>query len=175
MLQTPVRAYWTIKPEGVQLLREKFGVKFPNCFTHPVWRIPEPVFRHETQMVLQNSQFLVHVGPLMPFNNQCYIDWQGDRGWFDECVRIARQRGFQDGYRWWTGAEKSDITDHAYDDSYREPDHSLWANRQQERAPSLTLDSRMEVDLPGNIGKILEVSRFTRNLQRGMFSSRQSL
>jgi hypothetical protein len=89
----------------------KFILPFPTNF--PKGRIRNAVKRHETEMVLQEVQFFVDVGELTPsnmdpINEGEYVDWRGDRGWFDECVRIARHRGLEDGYHDRTGAENPD-------------------------------------------------------------------
>jgi len=57
-------------------------------------RIHNTVKRHETQMVLQDVQFFVDVGELAPPNIDLkneggYVEWRGDRGWFDQCVKIV--------------------------------------------------------------------------------------
>ena len=129
-------------------------------------RIRNAVKRHETQMVLQNVQFFVDVGELAPpdidpNNEGGYVDWRGDRGWFDQCVRIARRRGLEDGYHDWTGAENPDCNATS-NDSYCGSDFSLWENRQRARDHALTLDSCGSLDLHcdgSGVGKILEVSR----------------
>jgi casein kinase I family protein HRR25 len=128
-------------------------------------RIRNAVKRHETQMVLQNVQFFADVGELAPRNidpnKKGCVDWRGDRGWFDQCAKIARRRGLEDSYHDWTGAENPD-SNATSNDSYCGSDFSLWQNRQRERDHALTLDSRGSLDLhrDGNgVGKILEVSR----------------
>jgi hypothetical protein len=161
-----------MEPMGIQTLREKFNIPFPMNF--PDGRIRNAVKRHETQMMLQEVQFFVDVGELTPsninpINEGEYVDWRGDRGWFDECVRIARQRGLEDGYHDWTGAEKPDC-DATSNDSYCGSDFSIWRNRQRERDHALTLDSRENLDLyrdGSGVGKILEVSR---TVGKGMFT-----
>ena len=153
-----------MEPSGVQILQQKFGIPFPMNFTEG--RIRNAVKRHETQMVLQNVQFFVDVDELAPpnmdpNNEGGKIEWRGDRGWFDQCVKIARRRGLEDGYHDWTGAENPDCNATS-NDSYYGSDFSLWQNRQRERDHALNLYSRGGFDLHrdgSGVGKIVEVSR----------------
>jgi hypothetical protein len=157
-----------MEPNSVQILQQKFGIPFPMNFSDG--RIQNAVKHHETQMVLQNVQFFVDVGELAPpnidpNNEGGYVDWRGDRCWFDQCVSIARQRGLEDGYLDWTGAENLDCNVTS-NDSYCGSDFSLWRNRQRERDHALTLGSRESLDLHrdgSGVGKILEVSRTIEN------------
>ena len=96
-----------MEPSGVQILQQKIGIPFLMNFTEG--RIRNAVKRHETQMVPQNVQFFVDVDELAPpnmdpNNEGGKIEWRGDRGWFNQYVKIARQRGLEGGYYDWTGA-----------------------------------------------------------------------
>jgi len=138
----PVHAHWTMQPTSIQILQQKFGIPFLMNFTDGT--ICNAVKHHETQMVLQNIQFFVDVRELAPpninpNNEGGYVDWQGDHGWFDQCMRIAQQQGLEDSYHDWTGAENPDCNATS-NNSYCRSDFSLWENHQWECNHALTLD-----------------------------------
>jgi hypothetical protein len=111
-------------------------------------------------MYFDSVDFFANVTPLGPstLNSTCIgdpVDWTGDRGWFDECVKIARRRGRDDGLQW-TGdlVHEDDLSS-----SYYELDYELWDDRQPERDLSLTLDLEQKETLTAEpeLMRILEV------------------
>ena len=147
MLQARGPAHWKIGSEGVRLLQEKFAV--PPSWSHwgDTQDAPDPDVRYDTRMKTQSVKFFVKVTTLLPSNLESTyaddpVDWRGDRGWFDERVRIARRRGRDNGLDWTAldGAVREEDEGLSIPDSYFGADYSLWDNRQQERDRSLTLD-----------------------------------
>jgi hypothetical protein len=111
-------------------------------------------------MVLQDTQIFVKLTTLGPSNFKSNaLDWRGDRGFFDECVSIARRRGLEDGYFQWTGApveQEDNIKNSYYGD-----DHSLWDGypAQKERKRELTLAQIREASFSeeDDLGLIVQV------------------
>jgi hypothetical protein len=73
------------------------------------------------------------------------IDWAGVRGWFDECVKVGRRRGWEDGF-FWTGHPVHEEV--SLDCSYYGYDIDAWDFRQQERDEELEIDGEDVIDLP---------------------------
>jgi len=72
------------------------------------------------------------------------IDWAGVRGWFDECVKVGRRRGWEDGF-FWTGHPVDEEV--SLDNSYY-GNEIWWDFRQQERDEELELGGEDDADLP---------------------------
>jgi hypothetical protein len=92
-------------------------------------------------MYFDSVDFFVNATPLGPstLNSTLVgdpVDWTGDRGWFDECVRIARRRGHDNGLQW----SGRNIHEDDLSSSYCEYDLELWDDPQHERDLSMTLD-----------------------------------
>jgi hypothetical protein len=111
-------------------------------------------------MYMQGMQFFVNITALEPTSlNSAPVDvgWTEARGWFDECVKIARRRGWDDGQHW-TGdplrREEASLTD-----SYEGRDYSCWEDRQQGRDCSLTLgiEQKQKVKSEGELPSIIQV------------------
>jgi hypothetical protein len=66
------------------------------------------------------------------------VDWESDRGWFDELVPIYRRRAM-DLERVWTDQQCDNNDERSLSDSYFEYDLSEWRNVQQECEQSLSL------------------------------------
>jgi casein kinase I family protein HRR25 len=67
------------------------------------------------------------------------VDWESDRGWFDELVPTYRRRA-ADLERVWTEDQQADNSDEGdLSDSYFGYDLSEWRNIQQERKQSIIL------------------------------------
>jgi casein kinase I family protein HRR25 len=66
------------------------------------------------------------------------VDWESNRGWFDELVPIYRRRAI-DLERVWTDPQGDQNDARSLSDSYFECDLSEWRNVQLEREQSLSL------------------------------------
>jgi hypothetical protein len=156
--QTPTRSHWKVNWEDIEVLRQRFAKPFPMSF--PTKRIVDPTRRYETRIFFQNTKVFASLTTLEPTNLTAKaMDWRGDRGFFDECVSIARQRGLEDGYFQWTEApveQEDDITN-----SYDGDDHSIWDAYalQRERKSELTLNQSHQEPFgeEGELGLIVEV------------------
>ena len=150
-----------IDAKDVRVLEEKLAV--PPDFLHWAETKDDPDVRYDTRM--KEIDFYVHVATLGPSDLESRdgdepVDWSGERGWFDERVKITRRRVWDNGRNWTTssddtdsrGIEISDVTD-----SYDEWDRSLWEARQRERDQSLTLDQEQQQIAFGKLADIAEV------------------
>jgi len=106
----------------------------------------DPEVRHETRLRFQGTIFYANILPL-DSSSDAEIDWEGLRGWFDECVQIGRRRGWDDGF-FWTGHPVEETKSLRLDDSYYGNDASSWDFRQQERDEELQIDREEDIDLP---------------------------
>jgi len=75
------------------------------------------------------------------------IDWEGVRGWIDECVQVGRRRGWDYGF-FWTGHPVEEGKSPQLNDSYYGDDATSWDFRQQERDEALQIDGKDDVELP---------------------------
>ena len=75
------------------------------------------------------------------------VDWESERGWFDQLIPILKKLAFDDGYEWalMENRQKTRLTD-----SYYESDFSEWRNVQQELSHCLSLVdySGLDAQLP---------------------------
>jgi hypothetical protein len=86
------------------------------------------------------------------------VDWNSDRGWFDQIVSISKRRAADDAWPWTsTGAQEDDDGD-ILPNSYRGVDIADWDERQQERDATLTLAS---LDVEGEISTSLDTTPIT--------------
>ncbi|KIM38474.1 hypothetical protein M413DRAFT_242165 [Hebeloma cylindrosporum] len=143
--QTPLHSQWKVSPAALELLREKFDKRLP-VFNYSKTEDSNPDVRHETRLRMQGSVFYAKFLPL-DSSPDTEIDWTGVRGWFDECVRVGRRRGWDDGF-FWTGHPVEERTTPRLDDSYYGDDATSWDFRQQERDEELEIDGEDDVDLP---------------------------
>lgn len=116
--------------------------------------------RYEARIHFDSVEFFVDVTPLGPSTLHSTsigdpIEWTGDRGWFDECVRIAKRRGHDDGLQW-TG---DDVHEDDLTSSYHEYDHEFWNDPQHERDLTLTLnlDQKETITAEPELMRILQV------------------
>ena len=105
-------------------------------------RDSDPDVRHEMRLLMQDTIFHANLLPL-DSSPDTEIDWAGVRGWFDECVKVGRRRGWEDGF-FWTGHP---IDEDSLDNSYYGQE-IWWDDRQHERDAELEIDGGDNVDLP---------------------------
>lgn len=67
------------------------------------------------------------------------VDWDSDRGWFDELVPIHRRRLADRGWALTEDQQADDSDEGDLSDSYFQEDLSQWRDIQQERKQSLSL------------------------------------
>lgn len=156
--QTPTHAHWKVDHEDIEVLRQSFAKPFPMSFSTS--RIADPTRRYESRIFFQNTKIFASLTTLEPTNlTTTAMDWRGDRGFFDECVSIAKQRGLEDGYFQWTGAPV--VQEDDFTNSYDGDDHSTWDAYalQRERKYELTLNESHEGPSgeEGELGLIAEV------------------
>ena len=96
------------------------------------------------RLLLQNAVFPANLLPL-DSSPDTEIDWEGVRGWYDECVKVGRRRGWEDDY-FWTGHPGDPAKEDSLDDSYC-GGGVWWDWIQQERNEELDIDGG-DVDLP---------------------------
>ena len=105
-------------------------------------RDSDPDVRHEMRLLMQDTIFHANLLPL-DSSPDTEIDWAGVRGWFDECVKVGRRRGWEDGF-FWTGHP---VDEDSLDNSYYGQE-IWWDDRQHERDAELEIDGGDNVDLP---------------------------
>ena len=137
-----------ISDATVEALRSKFLLGGPRILDWEKTHDPVPDSRDDARMQFQNSRFYVNTEALnaeSATNMKPLVDWFGKRGWFDECVAVAKRRGWEDGFRW--DDETSSSDEEEQEDSYYGMDHSLWENPQRERDSELSLNAQVELPL----------------------------
>ncbi|KAF8155737.1 kinase-like domain-containing protein [Crassisporium funariophilum] len=155
--QTPLTPQCTISQEGVRFLCAEFDQKSPVVWSQI--EDPNPDVRYDNRIRSQNVKFYANVAPLQESTlltrmdpPDTSIEWSGCRGWFDDCVKIARRRGWDDGFHW-TGDVETIQQDSELDNSYYGDDVSLWDYRQRERDSELHLENEDFI----NLDRIIEV------------------
>lgn len=83
----------------------------------------DPDVRQQTRLRMQGSVFYAN---LLPFDSslETEVDWEGVRGWFDECVQVGRRRGRDDDF-FWIGHPVEESRFPKLDDSYYGDDATL--------------------------------------------------
>ena len=130
-------------------IRQRIWDKLNNgvlSLDHNKTRDSNPDVRHEMRLLLQGTEFHANLLPLDSSPADIEIDWEGVRGWFDECVKVGRRRGWESGF-FWTGHPIQD-EEVFLDDSYYGYDVAAWDFRQQERDEELEIEGGDDVDLP---------------------------
>ncbi|PPR02002.1 hypothetical protein CVT24_011125 [Panaeolus cyanescens] len=141
---------------------EKLTTQFARrvmAFNWDETRNPNPDIRHDTRIYFQSTRFYANIVPLeqaalnTTHLNGTPIDWEGRRGWFDECVKVARRRGWEDG-ECWTGLSARAELQVDSEDSYSGFD-TRWDFRQQERDMEQSLPDEESIEIP-EIDQIIE-------------------
>jgi hypothetical protein len=81
-------------------------------------------------------------------------EWDDERGWFDELVKIDQRRSADNGRPWTDGLSARDTDKHS--NSYIAMDFADWSP-QHERDRSLTMEPGQAARLDEEIGRIVEV------------------
>jgi casein kinase I family protein HRR25 len=88
-----VRSQWKLSTATLETLREKFDKRVP-VFDYSKTENSDPDVRHETRLRMQGAIFYANILPLgssLGSSPDTDIDWEGVRGWFDECVQVGRR------------------------------------------------------------------------------------
>ena len=130
--------------------RKRIWEKLNNgvlLFDHSKTKDSDPDVRHEMRLLMQRTEFHANLLPL-DSSTDIEIDWDGVRGWFDECVKVGRRRGWESGLFWTDHPIQEEEEEVLLDDSYYGYDITAWDFRQQERDEELEIDGEGDVDLP---------------------------
>jgi hypothetical protein len=136
---------------ALERLSKEFDKRNPS-FNYSKTEDKNPDVRHDTRLQLQGTSFYASMLPFNDSPSDTEVDWAGVRGWFDECVRVGRRRGWDDGFFWTGHGEKyrDEIERRRNEplDSYYGHDCTSWEFIQQERDEELRIDGEEDVELP---------------------------
>ncbi|PPR02003.1 hypothetical protein CVT24_011126 [Panaeolus cyanescens] len=154
-----VPTVWKVPEEEADKLSSQFERRVAT-FNWAETKNPNPNIRYDTRIRFQSPSFYANIVPLDPavlnttHLNGTPIDWEGRRGWFDECVKIARRRSWEDGGRWTGFTERPEVND-GPENSYFAYDYSEWEFRQQERDIEQSLPDEESIEIP-EVHQIIE-------------------
>ncbi|KAF9051827.1 kinase-like domain-containing protein [Panaeolus papilionaceus] len=157
--QAPVISQWKISPEAADKLSSQYD-RLPVTFNWNETKDPNPDTRYDVRMRYQSTRFYANIAPLnASILNESHlhgipIEWGGKRGWFDECAKVARRRGWEEGEDWTGFPERTDMKEEL-ETSYRELDVSFWTFHQQERDLEQSLPDEENIQVP-EIDEIVE-------------------
>ena len=151
MPKQKIHSRWRIDEDGVKLLAQHLVPRTgPRALSHGAAIQHPDVDVQDSAMVLNSlARLYAEITPLDVSdgpNSQhgSTVNWHSNRAWHDELVKTTRQWDYDNGSDWNIFGHPMKI-EHApgeVRDSYREDDHSIWADlRQQERDKTLTLST----------------------------------
>jgi hypothetical protein len=117
-------------------------------FKHITWQSRYETYADFTPMTPENI--------IVPPSDNVAVDWFGERGWFDELLKINRKRSVQNGAEWPSSNPNKMKGRENYSNSYWGADLDNW-HIHRERGRSLTLPSSEAAQLDGEIDIITDL------------------
>ena len=148
MPKQKIHSRWRIDEDGVKLLAQHLVPRTgPRALSHGAAIQHPDVDVQDSAMVLNSLvRLYAEITPLdvsdgPDSQHGSTVNWHSNRAWHDELVKTTRQWDYDAGNDW-NIPIKIEHAPSEVRDSYREDDHSIWADlRQQERDKTLTLST----------------------------------
>jgi hypothetical protein len=154
-----VPVHRTMKRKDVKSLLDKFD-KLPPVHLSDI--TPEDLGKYKLMRWRSIYETYADFTPMTPENiivlpsGNVTVDWFGERGWFDELLRINRKRSAQDGAEWPSSNPDRMEGRENYSNSYWGADLDLWYIH-RERGRSLNLPASEVAQLDGEIDIITDL------------------